>query len=108
MTMQFTKNVEQYTTSARAERIKNFVEFASKKQLAASGLLDEETMNFVQEIKGTFSFALHKDGRYLAITLYKANAEKHYSFLVVDLEEQAIAECDSIKNAKAGILELVG
>ena len=43
----------------------------------------------------------------MAITLYKANAERKYNFLIVDLQEKAIAEADSIKNAKSAILEQV-
>ena len=44
----------------------------------------------------------------MALTLYKNNAsDRKYSFLIVDLEEQAVAEVDSIKNAKSEIMALV-
>ena len=108
MSINFTKNIEQYTTVQRAAREKNFLELTSKKQLEAADVITAEELEFVQSIKGTFSFALHKGGRYMAVTLYKAsNNERKYNFLVVDLQEKAIAEVDSIKQAKAEILELV-
>lgn len=107
MAINFTKNVEQFTTAQRSTRVKNFVEFTSKKQLENAEVLSTVELDFVKSIKGTFNFALHTGKRYMAITLYKASAEKKYSFLVLDLQEQAIAQVDSIKQAKAEILELV-
>lgn len=107
MAINFTKNVEQFTTTQRAEKVKNFMEFTSKKQLETANVLNVEELEFVKSIKGTFNFALHIGKRYMAITLYKANAEKKYSFLVLDLQEKAIAQVDSIKQAKAEILEIV-
>ena len=93
MSINFTKDVEQYTTTHRSNKVKQFTDFPSKKQLEEAGVLAEDKMNFVKEIKGTFNFALHEDGRYMAVTLYKAHAaERKYSFLVVDLNEFAIAE----------------
>ena len=59
-------------------------------------------------IKGTFNYALHEGKRYMAVTMYKASGnERKYNFLVLDLKEKAIAEMDSIREAKAAILELV-
>lgn len=107
MAIKFTKNVEQYTTATRTTRTKHFTEYTSKKQLEVADVLTAEELEFVKSIKGTFSFALHEGGRYMAVTIYRASAEKKYNFLVVDLEEMAVAEVDSIKNAKAEILELV-
>ena len=106
MTINFTKNVEQYTTTQRSNKVKHFTDFTSKKQLEEAGVLSQDKLNFVKEIKGTFSFSYHEDGRYMAVTLYKATAEKKYNFLIVDLKELAIAEVGSIKEAKAAILEL--
>ena len=106
MTINFTKNVEQYTTTQRSNKVKHFTDFTSKKQLEEAGVLSQDKLNFVKEIKGTFSFSFHEDGRYMAVTLYKANAERKYNFLIVDLLELAIAEVGSIKEAKAAILEL--
>ena len=107
MAINFTKNIEQYTTTQKNTRAKHFMEFTSKKQLQDASILTDKELAFATSIKGTFSFSLHEGERYMAITLYKANADRKYNFLIVDLQEQAIAEIDSIKNAKAEILELV-
>ena len=107
MSINFSKEIEQYTTIQRGARTKQFMEFTSKKQLQDAEVLTDRELKFITSIKGTFSFALHNDGRYMAITLYRATAEKKYTFLILDLQEQAIAEVGSIKQAKAEILELV-
>lgn len=107
MAINFTKNVEQYTTTQKNTRAKHFTEFTSKKQLEQADILNAQELEFVKSIKGTFSFALHENGRYMAVTIYRASAEKKYNFLIVDLQEKAIAEADSIKNAKSAILEQV-
>ena len=107
MTLNFSKDATAYTTTQRNTKVKHFMEFTSKKQLENAQVLEGEELAFAKNIKCTFSYALHEDKRYMAITLYRATAEKKYAFLVVDLKEQAIAEVDSIKNAKACILELV-
>lgn len=106
MAINFTKNVEQYTTINRATRAKQFMEFTSKKQLQAANVLTDKELLFVTGIKGTFNFALHNDGRYMAVTIYRSTAERKYTFLVLDLHEQAVAEVGSIKEAKAEILAL--
>ena len=43
----------------------------------------------------------------MVVTLYHANAEKKYQFIILDLETSQVAECDSVKNAKAAVMELV-
>ena len=107
MTINFSKETTQYTTTQRSARVKHFTDFTSKKQLENSQVLADAELEFAKSIKGTFSFSLHEGKRYMAITVYRASAEKKYIFLIADLKEKAIAEVDSIKNAKAGILELV-
>ena len=107
MAINFTSNINEFTTANRSARVKNFMEFSSKKKLEESGVLSAEKLDFVKQIRGTFTFALHTEGRYMVITLYHANAEKKYQFIVVDLQEKLIAECDSVKNAKAEVMELV-
>ena len=107
MAINFTNNIEQYTSIQRATKAKQFMEYTSKKQLQDAEVLTDKELKFVTSIKGTFNFALHNDGRYMAVTLYRANAEKKYNFLVLDLQSQAVAEVGSIKQAKAEILELV-
>ena len=106
MAINFTTNIEQYTTASKATRTSNFVNYASKKQLQNAGVLNDEAMKFIMDIKNTFSFAVHKDLRYVAVTLYYASTKK-YGFIVIDLNNKAIAEVASIKQAKQEITELV-
>ena len=108
MSINFTSNINDFaSTQSRATRVKNFTEFTSKKKLEDAGVLTPAQLEEVKKIKGTFTFALHNDGRYMVVTLYHANAEKKYQFLILDLETMQVAECDSVKNAKAAVMELV-
>lgn len=108
MSINFTSNINDFaSTQSRATRVKNFTEFTSKKKLEDAAVLTPAQLEEVKKIKGTFTFALHNDGRYMVVTLYHANAEKKYQFLILDLETSKIAECDSVKNAKAAVMELV-
>lgn len=108
MSINFTSNINDFASAqTRATRSKNFMEFTSKKKLEDAGVLTQAQLEEVKKIKGTFTFALHNDGRYMVVTLYHANAEKKYQFLILDLETLQVAECDSVKNAKAAVMELV-
>lgn len=108
MSINFTSNINDFaSTQTRATRAKNFMEFTSKKKLEDAAVLTPAQLEEVKKIKGTFTFALHNDGRYMVVTLYHANAEKKYQFLILDLETMQVAECDSVKNAKAAVMELV-
>lgn len=106
MAINFTTNLDKYTTVGTRTRTTQFTSFASKKQLEQANVLDADTLEFVKGIKNTFSFALHTDKQYMAITLYFA-ATKSYAFIVVDLHNKAVAEVGSIKEAKLEILALV-
>ena len=108
MSINFTSNINDFaSTQTRATRVKNFTEFTSKKKLEDAAVLTPAQLEEVKKIKGTFTFALHNDGRYMVVTLYHANAEKKYQFIILDLETSQVAECDSVKNAKAAVMELV-
>lgn len=108
MSINFTSNINDFaSTQSRATRVKNFTEFTSKKKLEDAAVLKPAQLEEVKKIKGTFTFALHNDGRYMVVTLYHANAEKKYQFIILDLETSQVAECDSVKNAKAAVMELV-
>lgn len=107
MAINFTSDIDTFTTATRSARAKNFTEFTSKKKLEEAGILPQDQLDFVKKIRGTFTFALHTGGRYMVVTLYHATADKKYQFIVVDLEKKLIAECDSVKNAKAEVMELV-
>jgi hypothetical protein len=106
MAINFTTNIEQYTTTNTTARTSNYISFASKKQLQNAGVLNTDALNFVLSIKNTFAFAVHNDKQYVAITLYYAST-KSYGFIVCDLHNKAIAEAGSIKHAKAEIMALV-
>ena len=108
MSINFTSNINDFaSTQSRATRVKNFMEFTSKKKLEDAAVLTPAQLEEVKKLKGTFTFALHNDGRYMVVTLYHANAEKKYQFLILDLETMQVAESDSVKNAKAAVMELV-
>ena len=108
MSINFTSNINDFaSTQTRATRVKNFMEFTSKKKLEDAAVLTPAQLEEVKKLKGTFTFDLHNDGRYMVVTLYHANAEKKYQFLILDLETSQVAECDSVKNAKAAVMELV-
>lgn len=108
MSINFTSNINDFaSTQSRATRVKNFTEFTSKKKLEDAAVLTPAQLEEVKKLKGTFTFALHNDGRYMVVTLYHANAEKKYQFIILDLETSQVAECDSVKNAKAAVMELV-
>lgn len=108
MSINFTSNINDFASAqSRATRVKNFTEFTSKKKLEDAAVLTPAQLEEVKKIKGTFTFALHNDGRYMVVTLYHANAEKKYQFIILDLETFQVAECDSVKNAKAAVMELV-
>lgn len=104
--LNFTTELEKYTTTTARTHTTQFTQYASKKQLAGAEVLEAEALDFLLAIKNTFSFAVHNGLKYAAITLYFAST-KSYGFLVVDLENKAVAEVESIKQAKREILELV-
>ena len=106
MAINFTTNITQYTTASIAQRTSSFYNYASKKQLQNANILNVEALNFVLSIKNTFSFAVHKDLQYVAVTLYYASTKK-YGFIVLDLHNKAVAEVASIKQAKQEILALI-
>jgi hypothetical protein len=106
MALEFTNNLEKYTTASTRTHSTQFTQYASKKQLANANVLEKEKLEFLLAIKNTFTFAVHTGLQYVAITLYYANT-KSYGFLVVDLHNKAVAEVESIKQAKQEIMALV-
>ena len=106
MAINFTTNIDKYTTASTTVRTSCFYSYASKKQLQQANVLDDSALQFVLGIKNTFAFAVHKELRYVAVTLYYASTKK-YGFIVLDLHNKAVAEVASIKEAKQAILELV-
>lgn len=104
--LNFTTDLEKYTTASTRTHSTQFTQYASKKQLASANILDKQALDFLLAIKNTFSFAVHTDLQYVAITLYYANT-KSYAFLVADLHNKAVAQVASIKQAKLEIMQLV-
>lgn len=91
-----------------ARRPSDFLHITSKKKLEAGQYLTPEQFDFVKGIKGIFTVDLHKDKRYMAITLYQEkNKIPQYSYLVVDLDTKAIEQAKSIKLAKQMIIERI-
>ena len=103
-----TVNFDELTVTTRnSTREKNFVEYTSKKALRDAGVLTAEQFAKVDAVKGLFTCALHVGGRWAALTVYKASAEKKYSFFALDLHDGKCYGYDSIKETKADILEEV-
>ena len=106
MAINFTTNIEQYTTTNAVQRTSSYYNYASKKQLQNANILSSDALNFVLSIKNTFAFAVHKNLQYVAVTLYYASTKK-YAFIVLDLHNKAVAQVESIKQAKMEINALV-
>lgn len=105
--LNFDKNIEEViATQETTKRAHEFVEYNSKRKLFEASLLDEKQQNYVNQLKGTFTFHIHKGGRYLVITMYYSR-DKKYGFIIVDLETLKCAQTDSIKNAKREVLEII-
>lgn len=106
MSLNFTTNIAQFTTTSARTHSSQFTQYASKKQLANANVLPANALQFLSALKNTFTFAVHNSLQYAAVTLYYAST-KSYAFLVVDLQNSAVAEVPSIKQAKAEILKLI-
>lgn len=104
--LNFDKTMDQVITEqAVTSRTSSFTEYNSKKKLLESGVLSDKQSEFIKQLKNTFTFYLHTDGDFLVITMYYSNTKK-YGFLVVDLNTLKVAEAESVKLAKQGVLEI--
>lgn len=105
--LNFNQSIQEIIESQSVTRkASQFTEYTSKKQMLEVTSLSEEHKNFIRQLKGTFSFALHNSNKYLIVTLYSAK-EKKYSYIIIELETLGCAECSSIKNAKLEVMALV-
>lgn len=105
--LEFNKNIQEVISSQETvKKAHAFTEYNSQKKLFDAGVLTEEQKSYIRQLKGTFTFNLHTANRYLVVTMYYSR-DKKYGFLVVDLETLQCAECDSVKNAKKAVLEIV-
>lgn len=105
--LNFDKNIQEVIDAQETtKKAHAFTEYNSKKKLFDAEILTETQKDYIQKLKGTFTFHLHTENRYLVVTMYYSNTKK-YGFLVVDLETLKCAEVDSVKNAKKAVLEIV-
>lgn len=103
----FNADTTEFTTTTRGgHRSSQFITFTSKKQLreAEMEILSSDKIDFLTSLIGTFSFAVHKQGKYAAITLWTSG---EYKFLVANLDEKTIAIVNTVKEAKQAVIELV-
>lgn len=107
MAINFNTTIDTFAQTQKTVRAKNFMEFTSKKKLQESGEVTEAQFAIIDKVKGTFSLALHKDKKYMVITIYRANAEQKYQFVILDINTGACATADSVKVAKQMVLEQV-
>ena len=105
--LNFNQSIQEIIESqSKVRKSSQFIEYGSKKQILETSSLSDEHKKFIKELKGTFSFALHTSNKYLIVTLFNSK-DKKYSYIIVDLETLNCAECDSIKNAKIEIMNIV-
>lgn len=97
---------ETIATQEKTTRTSAFTEYNSKKKLFAAGILTAEQEQYITQLKGTFTFHIHNENRYLVVTMYYS-ATKTYGFIIVDLTTLQCAAADSIKNAKKGVLDVI-
>lgn len=107
MAINFNTTIDTFAQTQKTVRAKNFMEFTSKKKLQESGEVTEAQFAIIDKVKGTFSLALHKDKKYMVITIYRANTEQKYQFVILDINTGACATADSVKVAKQMVLEQV-
>lgn len=98
------KVIDEQTTGRST--VKQFVEYASKKRLLESGTLDEQMTNYIKELRNAVAFHVHKDKRYMVIVMYYSTSKSH-GFYVLDMQTLQVAQAESVKMAKQGILDLV-
>lgn len=105
--LNFNTNIQEVVANQEThKRTHEFTEYSSKKKLFESNILNDTQKQYIEQLKGTFAFNLHKDNRYVIITMFYSR-DKRYGFLIVDLETLQCAEGESIKTAKKDVLELV-
>lgn len=86
----------------------DFIDFSSKKKLLAANVLTAEQFSFIDGIKGLFASSLHSSNQYMVLTLYHANKDPNYSYLIADLNTKTIEQAQSVKTAKQTIRDILG
>lgn len=83
-----------------------FTEYNSKKKLLGSNVLPQNVCNYISQLKNTFTFYVHNSAQFVVITMYYSTT-KTYGFYVLNTTTLQIAQADSVKLAKQGVLQLL-
>lgn len=102
-----TKTLQDIINEQKTERTlrgSDYSNYGSKKKLLEAQTLATEVTDVLVQIKNTFSFSIHKDHKYIIVTIVK---NKVYSFLVVDTETMAVTVTTTIRQAKKIVAEFI-
>ena len=104
--LEFNQTLEEVIAAQESTtREKAFINLGTKKQVMDSLAFSDVQKDYIFRLKNTYSFELHKSGRYMVITMYYGKTKK-YDFIILDLNTLRCATADSIKNAKLAVMEL--
>ena len=104
--LEFNQTIEQVIAAQESvAREKAFLNLGTKKQIMDSDAFSDVQKDYIFRLKNTYSFELHKSGRYMVITMYYGKTKK-YEFIILDMDTLRCATADSIKNAKLAVIEL--
>ena len=104
--LEFNQTLEEVIAAQESTtREKAFINLGTKKQIMDSPAFSDVQKDYIFRLKNTYSFELHKSGRYMVITMYYGKTKK-YEFIILDLNTLRCATADSIKNAKLAVMEL--
>ena len=104
--LEFNQTLEEVIAAQESTtREKAFLNLGTKKQIMDSDAFSDVQKDYIFRLKNTYSFELHKSGRYMVITMYYGKTKK-YDFIILDLNTLRCATADSIKNAKLAVMEL--
>ena len=104
--LEFNQTLEEVIAAQESTtREKAFLNLGTKKQIMDSDAFSDVQKDYIFRLKNTYSFELHKSGRYMVITMYYGKTKK-CDFIILDLNTLRCATADSIKNAKLAVMEL--
>ena len=110
--MLLTDIIKNQETIRKARAGSDYTKFNGKKPLAESARVAEVHLAAISMLKNTFEFNLHKDNRYLVVTIFDRPTKK-YSYAVLDLASEDLLKSDIpvfdfIKEAKQYVSGLLG
>ena len=104
--LEFNQTLEEVIAAQESTtREKAFINLGTKKQIMDSPAFSDVQKDYIFRLKNTYSFELHKSGRFMVITMYYGKTKK-YEFIILDMNTLRCATADSIKNAKLAVMEL--